>query len=80
VDTPLLHDLWDRLSRLDACCHVEAQSTRVDDGSGEKTVWIVVVRRRDDPAANFQVVDSTLGQALSLAVLISEQKRWPSQE
>ena len=76
MDTPVLADLWERLGTLDALCEMKPENIKVDDGSGEKALWWVVVRRRTDPDDAFKVVDSTLGQALSLAVLVAEQRGW----
>lgn len=62
--------------RLSHVCDVDCQTKRMNAGAVERTMWVIVVRRRADLADHFQVVHASLAEAWVGAVTEAEARGW----
>jgi len=72
-------DIWERVARLDATCHVAVHSLYLDDHRGEPTRhWEVVIRRRGGPEGEPPVSVRRRGllEAIEAALIEAEVKGW----
>jgi hypothetical protein len=68
-------DIWERVARLDATCHVAVHSLYLDDLRGEPARhWEVVIRRRGAPESEPAVTirRRALVEAIEAALLEAE--------
>jgi hypothetical protein len=65
-----------RFLALSRVCAFESATDRVSGGLGERTVWIITVRRLDDPACRVTATGADFVDAMTEAVRLAESNGW----